>query len=45
MPVYCVYTLLDCNTIAITPREIECASDKEAIEEASALLHHLDVEV
>ena len=45
MPVYCIYTLLDCNTIAITPSEIECASDKEAIEEANTLLCRHDIEV
>jgi hypothetical protein len=45
MPVYCIYTLLDCNTIASTPSELECASDKEAIEEANALLYRHDVEV
>ena len=45
MPEFCIYTLLDCNTIASTPRDIECASDKEAIEEAYALLDGYDVEV
>ena len=45
MPVYCIYTLLDCNTIATTPSELECASDKEAIEGANALLYRYDVEV
>jgi hypothetical protein len=37
--------LSDGNTIAETPKEIECASDKEAIEEANAVLDVLDVEV
>ena len=31
---YCIYTLLDCNTIATTPKDIECVSDEEAIKEA-----------
>jgi hypothetical protein len=42
---YCFYTLLDCNTIADTPKEIECASDKDAIAKANELLAGLDVEV
>ena len=45
MSQYCIYTLSDGNTIAETPKEIECASDKEAIEEANELLADLDVEV
>ena len=45
MSQYCIYTLSDGNTIAETPKEIECASDKEAIEEANAVLDVLDVEV
>jgi hypothetical protein len=45
MAEYCIYTLRDCNTIASTPKDIECASDKEAIEEAYALLDGHDVEV
>jgi hypothetical protein len=45
MPEYCIYTLSDSNTIAEAPKEIERASDKEAVEEANALLHGLDVEV
>ena len=38
MPEYCIYTLSDGNTIAEVPKEIECASDKQAIEEANAVL-------
>ena len=45
MSQYCIYTLLACNTIAEAPQEIECASDKEAIEEANELLADRDVEV
>jgi hypothetical protein len=37
--------LSDGNTIAEVPKEIECASDKQAIEEANAVLDILDVEV
>jgi hypothetical protein len=45
MPEFCIYTLSDSNTIAKAPKEIECASDNEAIEVANALLDRLDVEV
>ena len=37
MPVYCIYPLLDCNTIASTPGELECASDKEATKKPALL--------
>jgi hypothetical protein len=45
MPEYCIYTLSAGNTIAEVPKELECASDEEAIKEANAVLDVLDVEV